>query len=55
MTIDEHIKKLTQPLSEIEVLRYENENLAWEMELYLNALTDYIVNEVREDLKRLDD
>jgi hypothetical protein len=52
MTIDEHIAKLTQPISEIDRLRYENEYLIWEMGCYLNALVDYITNEARQDLKR---
>lgn len=55
LTIDEHLEQLTQPLSELDMLRYENEDLAWEMECYLDALTEYIVNEVREDLRRYND
>lgn len=50
ISIENHIENLTKPLTELEIMAYTIEDLTWERDVYLEALTDYIVAEVKTEL-----
>lgn len=52
MTIDEHIKRLTEPVSDKEMLAFLIEDLEWERDTYRDAFIDSLKQQMVREIKR---